>query len=153
MPDVVFFDGAYLMKTDGNSRTEQAAGVFNELKRIGNQSKVGMVASTQFNREVKKNSPNTAQIESVGLTDVAGWNADAMFALLQTEDMEADRRMHIKNLKTREGAKVEDFDCVWDIPQMKFEEILKQKPPSSFNPFDSGMGNSAPVNQNDVPIF
>jgi replicative DNA helicase len=123
-PDIVIFDGAYLMQTEGASRNEKAANAFNELKRIANTTRIPFIVSSQFNRDVKKNSPNSVQAESIGLTDVAGWNADVIFGLIQTEDMKEMKTMRYKPLKVREG-EGQEFDCVWDIGQMKFEEINK----------------------------
>ena len=55
-PDLVIADGAYLLKSDGNSRTEKAANVFDELKRVAKRCAVPLIITTQFNREVKSGS-------------------------------------------------------------------------------------------------
>jgi hypothetical protein len=133
LPDLVIVDGAYLIRSKGDNRTEQAANTFNDLKRIANSTKIPFVVSSQFNREVKKNSPGTVQIESVGLTDVAGWNADVSFGLVQTEDMSRDKRMIFKPLKIREG-RGDEFEVIWDIDNMHFEELPKSAEGMSFDP-------------------
>ncbi len=137
-PEVVVLDGAYLIQSEGSNRTEQAANAFNNLKRLANRSKIPFCVSSQFNREVKKNSPNSVQAESIGLTDVAGWNADAAFGLFQTEDMALDKRMGLKPLKVREG-KGEEIELIWDIENMRFEELPKAgSPMPSVDPFSTG---------------
>lgn len=135
LPDLVIVDGAYLIESEGEGRTEKAANTFNALKRLANRMHIPIVVSSQFNREVKKNSPNTVQAESIGLTDVAGWNADVIFGLVQTEDMAKDKRMIFKPLKIREG-KGEEFEVIWDIENMNFEELPKPGSEKG-NPFDA----------------
>jgi replicative DNA helicase len=102
-PDIVVLDGAYLLKVAGNTRTERAANVFDELKRLNKRRKVPIVVTMQFNREVKAGQVKTVQAESVALTDVAGWNADLMYGLVQTDDMRQTKTMALKGLKVREG--------------------------------------------------
>lgn len=123
-PDIVFVDGAYLMKVPGLTRTERAANVFDELKRIAKRTRCAVVATTQFNREVKQNQAKTVQSDSIALTDVAGWNADLMFGLIQTEEMKQNKRMAFKPLKVREGSG-EEIECNWDFTLMDFSEIPK----------------------------
>lgn len=123
-PDIVFVDGAYLLKVPGLTRTEKAANVFDELKRVAKRAKCVVVATTQFNREVKQNQAKTVQSDSIALTDVAGWNADLMFGLIQTEEMKQNKRMAFKPLKVREGAG-EEIECNWDFDRMDFSELPK----------------------------
>lgn len=137
LPDLVILDGAYLVQSEGANRNEQAANAFNSLKRLAQTAKVPFAVTSQFNRDVKKNSPNSVQAENIGLTDVAGWNADAAFGLVQTEDMARDKRMIIKPLKVREG-KGEEVECEWDIENMRFKELPKNAMPGDADPFAPG---------------
>ena len=123
-PDLVIVDGAYLLKVPGITRTERAANVFDELKRVAKRSKAAVVATMQFNREVKVNQAKTVQADSIAMTDVAGWNADLIFGLIQTEEMKKNRRMAFKPLKVREGES-EEIECNWDFERMDFSEIPK----------------------------
>lgn len=123
-PDIVIVDGAYLMKVPGLTRTERAANVFDELKRIAKRTKASVIATMQFNREVKVNQQKTVQADAIALTDVAGWNADLIFGLIQTEDMKQNKRMAFKPLKVREGAG-EEIECNWDFDSMDFSEVPK----------------------------
>lgn len=123
-PELIVFDGIYLLKTPGQNRTEQAANAFMEAKRICKTKKVPMVVTSQFNREVKQNQTNTVKAESVALTDAAVWNADLIFGLVQTEDYKKDKRMLIKQLKVREGVG-EDIELNWDFDTMNFTELVQ----------------------------
>jgi replicative DNA helicase len=152
-PDLVILDGAYLLKMEGSNRTEQAANAFNELKRIAKRRKVAMVASTQFNREVKQNSMSSVKVESIGLTDVAGWNADQAFALIQTDDMRADKRVMIKPLKLREGT-CDSVEVRWDLDAMDFRELPKDGGGSDADEFGSGVDDlgAPPAASPDFPF-
>lgn len=140
-PDMVIMDGAYLLKTSGNNRTEQAANSFNELKRIAKSKKVPIVVTTQLNRDAKKNVGNTIKAENIALTDVAMWNADLIFGLLQTDDMRRDRRLLIKPLKVRDGV-CEDVEINWDLENMNFTELPKEERQFGADDFGSGMPES-----------
>jgi len=117
-------DGAYLLRVDGKSRTERAANAFDELKRLANQYNVPFIVTMQFNRNVKANVASSVGIENIGLTDVAAWNADLCYALIQTDDMRAAKTMSFKPLKVREGVG-EEFDVTWDLDTMNFPEQPK----------------------------
>jgi replicative DNA helicase len=121
-PKFVILDGAYLLKVEGKNRTERAATAFDELKRLANAHEVPTVVTTQFNREVKQNIASSAKLESIGLTDVAGWNSDIVYALVQTDDMKRDKEMILKPLKTREGLGL-DVKVRWDLDAMVFPEL------------------------------
>lgn len=121
-PDVVVVDGAYLLKIAGANRLERAANVFDELKRICKRRKLPIVVTMQFNRQVKADQPASVTAEALALTDVAGWNADLIYGLIQTEEMRTNRRMVLKPLKIREGSS-EDLECNWDFEAMDFSEL------------------------------
>ena len=122
-PDAVYIDGAYLLKVqEGNGRFEKAAGVFDELKRIAKRHSVPVVSTTQFNREVKANKASSLSAEKIAMSDAAGWNADLIFGMVQTDDMRQNRRMIFKPLKFREGTGRE-FECHWDFELMNFDEV------------------------------
>lgn len=132
-PDLVVLDGAYLLKVPGLNRQERAANVFDELKRICKRRKVPIAVTMQFNREVKTNSPKSVQAESIALTDVAGWNADLIYGLIQTEEMRNSKQMMLKPLKIREGSS-DDLTCNWNFDTMDFTEIAKSGSPTSSAP-------------------
>lgn len=126
-PDLVVIDGIYLLKSSGQSRTDRAAEAFNDVKRLATYKKLPVVVTSQFNRDVKVNKANTAKAESVALTDVAVWNAQLIYGLVQTEDNKRERRMIIKRLKDRDGSG-EDFELNWDFDLMDFSEVASNDP-------------------------
>jgi replicative DNA helicase len=122
-PDVVFLDGLYLIRGPGRNRSERAANVADDCKAIAGDMGVPIVASTQFNRDVKENDESTIDIQNIGLSDVIGWNADAAFALYQTADHRTDNEMLIRPLKIREGARLSDVVLRWDFVRMVFSQL------------------------------
>jgi replicative DNA helicase len=148
-PDLSVLDGAYLLKTEGKTRTERAANAFDELKRICKRTSCPNIVTMQFNREVKANVASSVQAEKIALTDVAGWNADLCYGLIQTEDMKKDRRMIFKPLKVREG-EGEEFEVNWDIDKVDFSELAKAGDGVvDADPFGAGIGSD---DQADVPF-
>ena len=157
-PDFVILDGAYLLRTTGASRTEKAANAFDELKRLAIRHEIAMAVTHQFNREVKANVATSVRTESIGLTDVAGWNADLIFGLIQTDDMKRDRKMRIKPLKVREGFG-DEIELHWDFGQMMFDEIGRVSPGGAkggggdAEEFDNGSGTTdAASGPDEVPF-
>ncbi len=138
-PDIVFVDGAYLLKTKGDGRIERAANSFDELKRTAKRNRVPLVASTQFNREVKVNKLSSVGPEKIALSDAAGWNADLIYGLVRTDDMVKDKRMIQLSLKFREG-EGEDVETHWDFDNMNFDELPKGQQAPTAAPTASGGG-------------
>jgi hypothetical protein len=118
-------DGLYLLKTDERSekKNERAANVYDDLKRGAKRFKIGILGTTQFNRQVKVSSANP-DIANIAQTDAAGWNADAAYALGRTDSQKKMRRMSIKPLKIREGDMFE-VECHWDFERMDFSECQR----------------------------
>jgi replicative DNA helicase len=144
-PEIVILDGAYLLRVEGATRTERAANAFDELKRQANSTKIPHLVTMQFNRQVKSDKASSMDSGSIALTDVAGWNADLIYAIFQTEDMQKDKRAGLKPLKVREGAGKDDLIINWDFESMNFSEIPKD--PSAAAPkgaFDSGLDALVP---------
>lgn len=144
-PDLVLLDGAYLLRVQGNNRIERAANAFDELKRICNRTSVPIAVTMQFNREVKANQADTVKTESIALTDVASWNADLIYGLIQTEDMKAEKRLIFKSLKAREGLGI-DFECNWNLDTMDFTQIgpwKKEGAPGGGDADEHGVGHGS----------
>lgn len=148
-PDIVIIDGIYLIKVPGKDRIEQAANAFTEVKRLATAKKIPVVVTSQFNREVKKNQAGTAQAESVALTDAAVWHATNIFGLVQTEDMQKDKRLLMKQLKTRDGTG-KDFEMIWDLDNMEFKEVPTGAGAGATGVLPDG-GGSGPVSTGGLP--
>ena len=130
-PNVLSVDGAYLIKNKGKDRNEKVANNFDDLKRIAKKYQIACIANTQFNRADKKESSETISAENIGMTDVAGWNSDAIYGLWRDEIMEAEGYTGIKAIKVREGKPV-DFKIRWDMDRMDFSEVLDDQPIQAF---------------------
>jgi KaiC/GvpD/RAD55 family RecA-like ATPase len=122
-PDLLIVDGAYLIKNKGKDRQERVANTFDDLKRIAKQSKSTCIANTQFNRSAasKKDEEGIA-MENIGITDVASWNSDAVYAFWKTKEMETSGIMGINALKVRRN-RPSDFKINWNMDNMNFSEI------------------------------
>lgn len=147
---LAILDGAYLLKVDGKNRIERAANAFDELKRVCKRSGVPNLVTMQFNREVKANVASSVSAERIALTDVAAWNADLIYGLIQTEDMKADKRMIFKPLKIREGVG-DEFEVNWDLDTMNFTELPKVggDEANDEDPFGTGI---QPGDSEDLPF-
>jgi len=121
-PDVVFIDGLYL--TERKKGTDRYVGVSDaadECKRLAKKYNIRIVGSTQLNRSTD-DDPNKVTDKNIALTDVIGWDADVIYALLRTKDMVVDNEMLFKKLKIREGAG-KDFMVNWRFDDMDFDEM------------------------------
>jgi replicative DNA helicase len=122
-PELVFVDGVYLLD-DGNKRTDSystTTKVIRDLKKVAARRDLPIVTAAQFNREASKKG-GMGGAEDIGFTDAIGQTSDVVIALAQNEDQERNRIMVVRNLKNREGIKVE-FQMLWDLDLMRFEEI------------------------------
>lgn len=144
-PDVVFVDGAYLLKVAGDGRIERAANSYDELKRMAKRYHLPLVASTQFNRQVKANKTSSAGSDKIALSDAAGWNSDLIYGLVRTKDMIRDKRLLLLQLKYREG-EGEDIELIWDFETMTFEELPKGAQAAMAHP-----GAVPPMGSGSVP--
>lgn len=160
-PNLCVLDGAYLLKVDGVSRTDKAANAFNEVKRTGNVTGVPQLCTMQFNRNTKANMAGTADLANIGLTDVAGWNTDFAYALMQTDDQKKDGIMEFHPMKVREGVG-QIVRTRWDLDNMVFDEIpieddsfdfgASQVEEAPFNPLDFGSKDKKSSEDDDLPF-
>lgn len=125
-PDVVFIDGVYLLQANGASRSDQAANLMNDIKKLAIKFNIPIIISTQFNKEVDTKKEGTITDKGIALTDVANWHNSMSIALFQDEDMQMQKVMELKVLKAREGV-AKPVRIWWDRDTMNFEEIKKDK--------------------------
>lgn len=121
-PHLMCLDGPYLIKNIGKDRHEKVSNTFDDLKKIGKRTGVATITNLQFNRSAKTGQSQTIAADNIGITDVAGWNADAAYGLLQSEEMRANWEMGLKGLKIREGMP-DEFKIHWNHNSMDFSEI------------------------------
>jgi hypothetical protein len=122
---LVIMDALYKLGR-GRDRTEQMVENILWAVRMGIQFNVAILATTQFNRTAGAGGKE-ASLESLGLTDVAAWEAHQIFALIRDEDAIAAKQMIWKLLKVRRlaagGAK--EFRSFWDFDTMAFGEVAR----------------------------
>lgn len=121
-PDMMALDGPYLIKNSGKDRHERVSNTFDDLKKLGKRHGHATLTNLQFNRSAKTGESKTIAADNIGITDVAGWNADAAYGLLQSEEMRAAWEMGLKGLKVREG-QPDEFKIHWNHQAMDFSEI------------------------------
>lgn len=121
-PHLLCLDGPYLIKNSGKDRHERVSNNFDDFKKLGKRYLHATITNLQFNRSAKTGQSQTIAADNIGITDVAGWNADAAFGLLQSEEMLANWEMGLKGLKVREGMPSE-FKIHWNHGAMDFTEI------------------------------
>ena len=140
-PDLAIVDGAYLLRGEGKGRFDQAASVFDELKRVAKQTKTPIVVTTQLNREGAKAKKGAVGTDSLALTDAAGWNSDVIYSLYQDDDMKEDSRLTLKPIKIRESWSG-DIECHWDFNKMDFSEVGEGDSDDGFEVFTGGAAES-----------
>ena len=122
-PDMVLVDGLYLVRAGGHDRREVVSNAIDDFKRLAKRMAIPVICSTQLNREVSRNALK-AHAENIGITDVIGWSADYIFALLQSDDMRLEKIMKFMPLKMREGDGKEFF-VHWDWDTPDFSEVAE----------------------------
>lgn len=123
-PTCVFLDGIYLMRLRSggkkDDRYSRVADVLDESKRQPKRFGIPYVFTSQFNKG-NKGDKDGADQGNVGFTDSINMNSDNLYAMVQTDDMKAEKKMMLRPMKLREG---EGFDVHlrWDFEMMDFVE-------------------------------
>lgn len=156
-PHLMALDGPYLIKNSGKDRHERVSNTFDDFKKLGKRHQHATLTNLQFNRSAKTGEAKTIAADNIGITDVAGWNADAAYGLLQSEEMRSAWHMGLKGLKVREGMPGE-FKINWNHQAMDFSEIGGSNTPiapQTSTPGGGGADSSFAVeedNFDDVPF-
>jgi len=123
-PDIVFIDGAYLIRTKKNFRTkwELVSYTAEQLKLIATNMQIPIVASYQFNRNISRKSDSVSDkgFENIGLSDAISQLTSVGIALLKPEESDSVRTIEI--FGSRDGI-TDKFTINWDWNNMNFDEI------------------------------
>jgi 5-hydroxyisourate hydrolase-like protein (transthyretin family) len=116
-PDIIFIDGAYLLKskTIFKSMWEQVLTVIQEIKQLAMHNHIPIVCSYQMNRSTTKN----LKIDQIALSDAIGQIASVVFGIRELDIL--DRR-EILMLASRDS-KLENVFIHWDWQTMNFKEV------------------------------
>lgn len=123
-PDVTFIDGVYKLKVPGGHRMsqwEKMTEIVDSLQELTQDKIHPIVASTQFNRDVKKGSTK-ASLEALAFADAIGMNADVVFGLLPSNEMRENKQTLFRMMKNREDD-MAHFRAKFDIYTQEFDEI------------------------------
>lgn len=73
-PDIVMIDGMYLLNDDqkGDSRWERITNVSRDLKKLAQQKRVPIIATTQFNRATDETRVERVTLSNIGFSDSLG---------------------------------------------------------------------------------
>lgn len=124
-PDIVFIDGAYLLRPDtGNrhlSRVERVPEVFDALKAISLAHNCPIVGTTQYSRQAGKRGKEGG-IESIAFTDAIAQNSSIVLGIKDGKPPHQTSRRTIEFLKGREGEQGE-FTINYQFRPVDFSEM------------------------------
>ncbi len=125
-PDVIYVDGAYLMKHPGRFATkyQRVGAVAEDLKTMASDLDIPVVASWQFNRNVgkKKKNKEAITIDDIAFADEIGQISSIVLGLFQDETPETLTSRIIDVLKGREGEQGR-FMTNWLFDTMNFSQL------------------------------
>jgi replicative DNA helicase len=128
-PDVIFIDGAYLLKHQNPrlDRYTRVAENIEEIKRLTSQLAIPTICSYQFNRAATKKKKNEeVSLEDIGYSDAIGQISSVVLGLFEEESVETLHSRNIRVLKGRDGA-VGQFAVNWDFDNMDFSQVASDK--------------------------
>lgn len=121
-PDVIGLD-SIILYGDGRDRGEQvedAAPWVVSLSRRGRKRLV--MATSQLNRQADGVAPDDISSNMIFGSDAIYQDADAVYALVQDEEMERDNTMALSLVKIRHGTWHDPLYINWDLDRMDFDE-------------------------------
>lgn len=125
-PDVVFIDGAYLMRDEGAARNaamwEKMTGLSRDLKRMAQHLKIPVVISIQA-LESKTAKGGRLTASSAGYADAWGQDCDVMIGMERPEDQAKRGEAGVRILISRHCA-AQDVIVEWDYRSWKFGREL-----------------------------
>ena len=123
-PDIIYIDGAYLLRTDKQFKAKWELVTYTSemLKYLAIDLNIPIVASYQFNRQVSRKTASVkdAGFESIGLSDTISQLASIGIALIAPEGTDEMRRIEI--IGARDGGET-SFDINWNWNTMDFSEV------------------------------
>lgn len=132
-PDVLFIDGAYLLRHEDRRLDKyRKVGVnIEDIKRRCSDLDIPVVLSYQFNRQAAKKQKNKKEGDKVGLEDISfsdevGQISSIVLGMFEEETVETMYSRLISVLKGRSG-EVGSFNIYWDWQRMLFQQV----PPKS----------------------
>ena len=125
-PDVVFIDGAYLLRHSDAylNRYQRVAENCDLLKStVASGLDVPVICSWQFAKTVMKlRAGESPGLEHIGYSDAIGQISSTVLGLFEEDSVETLVRRRVEILKGRSG-EVGEFMIKWDFKNMDFSEV------------------------------
>lgn len=124
-PDIVFIDGAYLLRPDlasrNASRLERVAEVYDGLKKLTITSERPIVTTSQFSRQAGKRGKD-GSLETISFSDAIAMHSSIVFGLKEGAPPFERSRRRFEIMKGREGESGE-YTMNYLFTPMNFSEI------------------------------
>lgn len=105
-PDIIYIDGAYLLRPDSASRNasrlERVAEVYDGLKKLTITSDRPIVTTSQFSRQAGKRGKD-GSLETISFSDAIAMNSSLVLGVKEGAPPNERSRREIEFLKGREG--------------------------------------------------
>lgn len=105
-PDIIFIDGAYLLRPDTGSksasRLERVAEVYDNLKKLTITSNRPIITTSQFSRQAGKRGKDGG-LESISFSDAIAMHSSLVFSIKEGPTPYEISRREVEILKGREG--------------------------------------------------
>jgi len=120
-PKLILLDGLYLLQSYIRGGTwEKVADVVRQLQLIANRTKLPIIATSQFRKEIKKGAKKASEkggVEDIGYSYAIAQAADVCIALKQDDYDLLRNEMLFDIIKGREiSKKARGIKVKWDIP-------------------------------------
>lgn len=123
-PDIIFLDGAYLLKPDDGGRAqryERIAQVFDDLAAIRVRLGIPFVFTTQFSKQAGKRGKE-GSLESIAFTDAIAMHCSLVIGIKEGKNPFQNTRRRIEFMKGREGESGE-VTVNYSFSPMNFSEV------------------------------
>ena len=127
-PDIVFIDGAYLLKPENAhrmSRHERIAEVFDGLAEMRVRLGLPIVFTTQFSRQAGKRGKE-GSLENIGFTDAIGMHCTMVLSVREGNTPHQSSRRIVTFLKGREGESGE-FQTHYSFSPVNFDQVTAEE--------------------------
>ena len=128
-PDIIFIDGAYLLRPDtvskGASRLERVAEVYDELKKLTITSDRPIITTSQFSRQAGKRGKD-GSLETISFSDAIAMHSSVVFSIKEGAPPNEHSRRELEILKGREGESG-TYHVNYRFMPMDFTEVLESQ--------------------------
>jgi len=128
-PDIIFVDGAYLLRPDTGSksasRLERVAEVYDGLKKLTITSDRPIITTSQFSRQAGKRGKD-GSLETISFSDAIAMHSSVVFSIKEGAPPNERSRREIEILKGREG-EAGVYQTNYRFAPMDFSEVLEEQ--------------------------